>query len=65
MAEFAVKDMTCGHCVSTISKALTSALPGATINVNLDERKVRVEGVEDPDDIANIIRNVGYTPEAL
>jgi copper chaperone len=65
MAEFTVNDMTCGHCVNTITKALTSALPDATVDINLDQHKVRVDGVADEQRVADVIRNAGYTPEIL
>jgi copper chaperone len=64
MVEFTVKDMTCGHCVGTITKALNGALPGATVNVELARHLVRVEGVDDVQAVADVIRQAGYTPEA-
>lgn len=65
MVEFTVKDMTCGHCVGTITKALNSALPSATVNVELDRHLVQVAGIADAQAVADIISQAGYTPEAV
>jgi copper chaperone len=59
---FTVKDMTCGHCVGTVRKALEDALPGAEISVNLDTHKVEFTGDRTKGEEA--IRGAGYTPEA-
>ena len=57
-----VNDMTCGHCVGTVRKALEEALPGAEITVDLDTHKVSFTGDRAKGEEA--IREAGYTPEA-
>lgn len=57
-----VNDMTCGHCVGTVRKALEEALPGAEISVNLATHKVEFTGDRARGEAA--IREAGYTPEA-
>lgn len=57
-----VNDMTCGHCVGTVRKALEEALPGAEITVDLDTQKVSFTGNRSKGEEA--IREAGYTPEA-
>ena len=57
-----VNDMTCGHCVGTVRKALEDALPGAEITVDLDIHKVSFTGDRAKGEEA--IREAGYTPEA-
>ena len=59
---FTVNDMTCGHCVGTVRKALEEALPGAEIDINLDTHKVSFTGDRAKGEEA--IREAGYTPEA-
>lgn len=59
---FTVNDMTCGHCVGTVRKALEEALPGAEISVSLDTHKVEFTGDRTKGEEA--IREAGYTPEA-
>ncbi|MBL9059085.1 MAG: heavy-metal-associated domain-containing protein [Mangrovicoccus sp.] len=63
MAAFHVPDMTCGHCVATIRKALENALPGAATEIELAEHLVRVEG--DAATARQALVEAGYTPEAL
>jgi copper chaperone len=58
----AVNDMTCGHCVGTVRKALEQALPGAEISVDLATHKVEFTGDKAKGEAA--IREAGYTPEA-
>ena len=57
-----VNDMTCGHCVGTVRKALQDALPGAEISVDLNTHKVEFTGDRATGEAA--IRDAGYTPEA-
>ena len=59
---FTVNDMTCGHCVGTVTKALEQALPGADISVDLASHKVSFTGDRATGEEA--IREAGYTPEA-
>ena len=59
---FTVNDMTCGHCVGTVRKALEEALPGAGISVDLETHKVAFTGDRRTGEEA--IREAGYTPEA-
>jgi copper chaperone len=58
---FTVNDMTCNHCVGTVRKALTDALPGAEINVDLATHKVSFTGDRAKGEEA--IKEAGYTPE--
>jgi copper chaperone len=60
---FAVSDMTCGHCVSTVRAALERALPGIPVEINLNARRVTVDGDEAM--AAKAIRAAGYTPERV
>jgi len=58
---FTVNDMTCGHCVGTVRKALETALPGAEVSVDLETHKVSFTGDRAKGEAA--IRQAGYTPE--
>lgn len=57
---FDVADMSCGHCEKAIKSALSEALPGAPVVVDLDTHKVTVSG--DADKAEAAIREAGYTP---
>ncbi len=58
---FTVNDMTCGHCVGTVRKALETALPGTEVSVDLETHKVSFTGDRAKGEAA--IRQAGYTPE--
>lgn len=58
---FNVPDMTCGHCEKSVRSALDQALPGAAVSVDLDTKRVTVEG--DAARAEEAIRDAGYTPE--
>ena len=63
MIAFDVQDMTCGHCVSTITKALKGADKGAAVRIDLATHRVEVEPAEaDAAELADAIREAGYTP---
>ena len=63
MIAFEVNDMTCGHCVSTITKALKATDRDAKVQIDLVTRRVRVEPASaDAADLADAIKDAGYTP---
>ncbi|PLC48598.1 heavy metal transporter [Pollutimonas subterranea] len=62
MIEFEVKDMTCGHCVHTIARAIKETVPTASVHIDLPQHLVRVDGATNLDVIERAIREVGYTP---
>jgi len=66
MYQFNVPDMTCGHCVSTITRALKSEDAQAKIEISLGDRLVKVESSQlAQDEIAQRIAEAGYTPRAV
>lgn len=63
MIAFEVNDMSCGHCVSTITKALKSADRGARVTIDLAKHLVMVEPTEaDAQELYDAIAEAGYTP---
>jgi copper ion binding protein len=55
-----VRGMSCGHCVSAITSAV-SALPGvAGVDVDLGAGTVRVSGTPDAVQVAAAIEDAGY-----
>jgi copper chaperone len=60
--EIRVDDMTCNHCVSTITKAIKDADANASVDIDLKSHLVRVAGATDAEDIVEAIRDAGYTP---
>ncbi|MEO8808544.1 MAG: heavy-metal-associated domain-containing protein [Burkholderiaceae bacterium] len=65
MIAFQVNDMTCGHCVGAITRAVEGADPGATLRIDLATHRVQIEpGSADPTTLEEAIRAAGYTPVA-
>ena len=59
-AVFDVPDMSCQHCVATISKALAAEMPGVPVAIDLARHEVRVSG--DAARAEHAIREAGYEP---
>lgn len=57
---FTIADMTCGHCEKTLKAALSEALPGAPVLIDLDHHRLTVQG--DADTAKAAIIEAGYTP---
>ena len=62
MIRLNVPDMTCGHCVSTITKAVKELDSGARVEASLDDHMVRVESKATQDEVLRCIAEAGYTP---
>jgi copper chaperone len=63
MISFQVNDMTCGHCVSTITKAVKAADKDAKVTIDLSRHLVMVEPVEaDAQELSDAIAEAGYAP---
>ena len=63
MITFEVRDMTCGHCASTITKAVRSVDRQAKVEIDLAAYRVRVEPTEaDAQEVKEAIADAGYTP---
>ena len=62
---FAVEDMTCGHCVRTITTAVETAFPGAKVSASTSTHRVTISGASDARAVADVIVAEGYSPVAL
>lgn len=60
MIELDVKDMTCGHCVSTVTGAVKSLDPDATVHVDLEHKRLRVDGRSSVNELTKALAEVGY-----
>lgn len=64
MTTFLVEDMTCGHCVATLRKALSALDPDARLDIDLATHQVEMESQRlDSKAIATAISEAGYTPQ--
>jgi copper chaperone len=66
MISFSVSDMTCGHCVNSITKAVTALDQGAQVHIELATHRVDIEPSEvSAADLSAAITEAGYTPIAI
>ena len=61
-AEFTVQDMTCAHCVATITEAVKSVDPAGRCEIDLAAKRVRIESDLSAERIAAAITRAGFTP---
>ena len=64
MFQFGVEDMTCGHCVSRVTKAVKAVDSQADVDISLRDKRVNVRSSAAQDEIAQAIQEAGYTPKA-
>lgn len=66
MIAFQVNDMTCGHCVSTIAKAVRAMDKDAKIQIDLTSHRVDIAPTQaDAGELNDAIKEAGYTPVAI
>ncbi|WP_322999835.1 heavy-metal-associated domain-containing protein [Castellaniella sp.] len=58
--EFIVSDMTCNHCVQTITQAVQTAAPGATVSTDLNTHRVVIESAAAAAVLQAAIADEGY-----
>ncbi len=63
MITFEVNDMTCGHCVSMIAKAVKQTDADAKLAVDLASKRVQIDSANaDEAELKSAIGEAGYTP---
>lgn len=60
MYEYDIPDMSCSHCVASVTKAIKTADPNAVAEVNLTARKATVESRLAPEAIGAALDDAGY-----
>ncbi|MBV2180300.1 MAG: heavy-metal-associated domain-containing protein [Castellaniella sp.] len=58
--EFIVSDMTCNHCVQTITQAVRAVAPDATVSTDLANHRVTVESAAAAPALQAAIAEEGY-----
>ena len=61
MKTFEVTDMTCGHCASTIARAIAGVDQDARVDVQLTRKQVQICSTASPADLAAAIEQAGFT----
>jgi copper chaperone len=66
MIAFQVDDMTCGHCVSTITRALKETDSAAQVRIDLPTHRIEITPAQaSAEALAAAIADAGYTPVPL
>jgi copper chaperone len=65
MTSFQVIDMTCGHCVKTITNAVHAVAPDSTVQCDVATKKVVVQGEHKAAVVESAIRDAGYTVQPV
>ncbi|MDD2342883.1 MAG: heavy-metal-associated domain-containing protein [Tolumonas sp.] len=65
MTTLHVPDMTCQHCVATITKLIQQADQDAKIEIDLSQHKVAVEGTLTAEALVALLDDAGYTPTVI
>lgn len=60
MYQYDIPDMSCGHCVATVTKAIKDADPDAVTDVDLISRTATVSSRLDPNAIGVALDEAGY-----
>ncbi|OAP39829.1 hypothetical protein AU381_09760 [Sinorhizobium glycinis] len=60
MQRYKIEDMTCGHCASTVERAIRGVDPTAAIKVDLGTKEVSVETATNRAAIAEALDAAGY-----
>ena len=64
MIAFEVKDMSCGHCASTITKAVKAADTDAKVEIDLARHLVQIQpGEASAQELSDAIKEAGYSPQ--
>jgi len=61
MKKFHVADMTCGHCVSLITRAILQLQGDAKVEADLVNATVSVHSTLSAEEIADAIKDAGYS----
>jgi copper chaperone len=66
MMSFLVQDMSCDHCVGSITRAIHTVDPDAEVRVDLGQHLVMIShGGVDASAIGQAIVDAGYTPQPV
>jgi copper chaperone len=66
MMNFRVQDMSCGHCVGSITRAINTVDSNAVVTVDLGQHLVMIDhSSADAATLAQVIADAGYTPQRV
>ena len=63
MIQFTINDMTCNHCVGTITKTIAQVDAAAVATFDLASHQVTINSAVAAEVFAKAIAEAGYTPD--
>lgn len=64
MHQFHLPDMTCGHCVATVTETVKALDSAATLDFEREARQVKIASALSRDALAVALGEAGYPPAA-
>jgi copper chaperone len=64
MIELTLPDMTCGHCVKTVTATVLTVDPAAQVQIDLPTHVLRIESVQPVLSFQQALAEEGYPPAA-
>lgn len=64
MIELTLPDMTCGHCVRTVTKTVQAVDAQAKLEIDLPTHRVRIDSSREREAFAKALTDEGYAPAA-
>ena len=61
--ELSVKDMSCGHCVQSITKAIQALDANSTVAANLTDRTIKVDTAASEEAVKATLSTIGFDAE--
>ena len=58
--ELTLRNMSCGHCVKTVTETVKQIDPAADVKVDLQTKQVRIESSADAEDFKQALAEEGY-----
>ena len=62
MLEFSIPNMTCGHCVKSVTEAVKAAARAARVDIDLPTHRVQVQTSVPRDAVVARLADAGYAP---
>jgi copper chaperone len=62
MQEFQIPNMSCGHCVRSITEAVQALDPAARVTADVPQHKVQVESTAQREVLVAKLTEAGYAP---
>lgn len=63
MISLTINDMTCGGCVASITRVIKALDPTATVDANVEARRVNIASPLASDIVVAAITQAGYHPQ--